>query len=201
MRMWIVSASLLVLGVNNAPALTLDCFGGLTQVCPQLNAAGTPTEVALQFTANLTGTLTIENPHASPLEGEATLNILLDLMNPLPGFNAPSPLLTITAPTGLLQIPSGGQQTVNIAGNGSVTLVNTSVFDPYVGGGTFTVPIATSEFPTANFNLPHGSLFPQWTLTGHAVVIYTVAGTPVPEPTSVVLLTTGLLAVLWRRPS
>ena len=192
-------------GAASAATVMSACSGlsGPTELtdsllCPTFNnALGTLTSIEIDFTGNISATISLHNTgsttqHAS---GHEDSDFNLDTLD---GFTS-GLLFTVSLTTGLETLTPGQTIVSTVSsGNGSLNLTDTSVFAPYIGNGisTFGVPIFT--LTSSGTTGGGGNIQTNFDTTGTAAanVIYTYGtSTGTPEPSTTLMIATGLLAV------
>jgi hypothetical protein len=99
--------------------------------------------------------------------------------------------------TGPQSLTAGQSKTFSgLTGPGSATIIDTSVFAPYIGAGNFNIPILTSSM--LNVTGGGGNFAGSQTTNANATasITYTFGSATVPEVATPVYLVTGFGAIL-----
>jgi hypothetical protein len=202
----LVVASLLAFA-STSQALTigpLDCTGvppvGLAPteldgdiVCPQFNVGGTLTNITLNASGQIEGTIQLTNTNPTTQNGSAATQVLFNL-GPLAGFTLPTPFFTVTASTGPISLAPGATATFPVVGSAAASVSNNSIFAPYIGGGTFNIPVTTETFLLLSFGGGNVIAEQVTTAAADATITYDYnVETVIPEPTTLLLLGSGLI--------
>jgi hypothetical protein len=209
MRKTVLLVVTLLASAGAAQAATvgpLDCTGvppvGLLPtelngnvVCPQFNLAATLNSVSITASGVVEGTVTLTNLTDTDQNGSAATQVLFNL-GPLPGFTLPTPLFTVTASTGPITVAPGATLTFPVNGSDSETVFNNTVLAPYIaGGGTFDIPVTTNTFLLLSFGGGNVTATQNTNAAADATVTYdyTAGDVVIPEPTTLLLLGSGLV--------
>jgi len=155
-----------VSGAAGAATLVVNCTvlgasGGElvgTLTCNQFNVAGaTLQSVQIQMTGQIAGSLVLQNNGSATQTGTDTTSSDFSA-GPLAGFSIVNPLFTPSYTTGPQNVLAGQTITFSglIASLSSSLGTNTVNLVPYIGAGTFAIPVST----TTNFvSVMTGGLF------------------------------------------
>ena len=196
-------------GIASADTLVADCSSatGSTEfstslVCPQFNlgAGLVMSNISIAVSGGISGSIALTNNSASTQTGSGTTTSNFSFGS-LPGFTYVDPIFSASFTTGS-QTLSAGQTLafsgLSATGNGTLGYDNSN-FVPYTGAGIFSIPVWTAT----SFSLfGTGGQFAAGQSTqanATAVVTFTYAPetpvSPVPEPSTVLLLGVGLLGL------
>jgi hypothetical protein len=198
---------LLFSGAALAIPLTLDCstVTGATElsaniVCPQFNIGGGAvlSSIDVSVSGGISGIITLTNNGGALQTASGTTSSQFNF-GALAGFSFLNPVIFPSFGTGLQDVAGGQTLTFNGLSSGVVTGTlgtNSSSFGAYTGAGTFDVPFST----LTGFSLVGGggqiSSGQSTTGTATAQVTYSYDfAVAVPEPTTISMLSLGLLAL------
>ena len=202
-----VTIGLLFVVASPARALVVNCgtvsgpteLTGASILCPQFNGPGTLQDISIAISGTITGSLTFHNTSTTASESAMGTNTSDFSVGSLAGFTFANPLFSANFSSGLRTISPGQTLTIQgLTGSGNATIVDTTIFSPYIGAGNFSIPISTDTL--VQFGGGGHIVSSQTTsASATAVVTYDLAPTTAPEPGSILLLSTGLAAVLATR--
>jgi hypothetical protein len=170
-------------------------------LCPQFDLGGSVlSSISIAVSGGISGSITLINGDVIAQTGSGTSTTSFSF-GALTGFTFVNPIFSASFTTGLQNLSGGQTLTVSgLSGTGSGILgSDTTSFAAYTGAGIFTIPVSTSTLFSAGgtggfFQASQASI-----ANATAVVTYEYGpATPVPEPTSAVLLGLGLIAVGYK---
>ena len=210
-KILLMLAMLACASIASATILTVNCstISGLTELngslaCPQFGGVGLQS-VMITVNGSISGSITLTNNSATNTETGTGTTTSGFTVGPLAGFTISTPLFTAMFNTGMQTLTPGQSKTSSgLAGSGTASINDTTVFAPYTGAGNFSIPVATATM--LNISGGGGNFAGSQTTNGQATasVTYTFAGATVPEVSTPIYLITGLGALvigLWRRRS
>jgi hypothetical protein len=162
-------------------------------VCPQFSLAATLNSLTINASGQIQGTITVTNQTDETQNGSAATQVLFNL-GPLAGFTIPVPFLTVTASTGPISVAAGATATFPVAGSKTDSLFSNTGLGPYIGAGTFNIPVNTQTFLLLSFG--GGNVLAKQVTTARADATVTYDYSPttiIPEPTTLLLLGSGLI--------
>jgi hypothetical protein len=201
-KILLVLSPMALAGTASATIMTVTCstLSGPTElngslVCPQFNGLNLQ-NIAITIDGSISGSITLTNNASITETGSGTTSSQF-MVGPLSGFAIASPLFAAMFTTGSQSLTAGQNKTFpGLTGTGSATITDTSVFAPYLGAGSFNIPILTSSM--LDITGGGGNFAGSQTTTGSATasITYTFGSTTTPEVSTPVYLVTGLGAIL-----
>jgi PEP-CTERM motif len=199
-------------GISSASTLTVNCSSiGPVQTelvnasitCGQFNpSVGTLSSITLEIDGQITGSIGLTNNATSAQTVQGTTSSNFDLGGSLAGFTFPTPLFVATFTTGSVTLNPGQTQTFSGLASSVQTVSNTqsSTFAPYTGTGSFNFFLNTlTGFQLLGGGGQVGSS-QQTNANAKGIVTYTYnVASSTPEPGTLMLLGTGLVAVVIGR--
>jgi hypothetical protein len=196
-------------GIASADTLVANCssVAGLTEFstslsCPQFNMGSglVMSNISIAVSGGISGSIAMTNNSASTQTGSGTTTSNFSFGS-LTGFTYVDPIFSTSFTTGSQTLGAGQTLTfsgLSATGNGTLGYDNSN-FVPYTGAGIFSIPVWTAT----SFSLfGTGGQFAAGQSTkanATAVVTFTYAPetpvSPVPEPSTVLLLGVGLLGL------
>ena len=186
----------------SATIMTVTCstLNGPTELngnlsCPQFNGLNLQS-ISIALSGGISGSITLTN-NASVTETGTGTTTSAFTVGPLTGFSILAPLFTAMFTTGPQSLTAGQSKTFSgLTGPGSATIIDTSVFAPYIGAGNFNIPILTSSM--LNVTGGGGNFAGSQTTNANATasITYTFGSATVPEVATPVYLVTGFGAIL-----
>jgi hypothetical protein len=153
--------------------------------------------MSIELDGSIMGSITLTNNSTALQTGSGATSSQFSAGS-LIGFALAGPLFTTTFTTGSQTLePSATQTFSSLSGSGTAMITNTTNFAPYIGSGTFTIPVSTlSQFSVVggggNFA---GSQSTE--ATANALVTYTYDQiSTTPEPGTAVLTGGAALLIL-----